>query len=233
MNVAVIPARGGSKRIPRKNIRLFCGRPIIAYSIQAALRSGLFERVIVSTDDVEIAAVARDSGAEVPFIRPVELADDLTGTTPVTQHAIRWLRGQGQLPEYACCIYATAPFVREQDLRAGWETLRQQGSEFAVSVTSFPYPVQRAVCLSSNGDIEVMFPREIGKRSQQLETVYHDAGQFYWGHADCYLETDTVFGPDTAAIVLPRHRVQDIDTEEDWRRAEYLYQALQMQGAVA
>ncbi|MDP2831869.1 MAG: pseudaminic acid cytidylyltransferase [Pseudomonadota bacterium] len=226
MKLCVIPARGGSKRIPRKNIRLFAGRPIIAWSIQAALETGLFDRVMVSTDDQEIAEVARAHGAEIPFLRPRELADDHTGTNAVTQQAIRWHNEQGMPVEIACCLYATAPFVQAGDLRAGHDRLLDSGKSFVFSVTSFPFPIQRALRLNERGEVEAMYPEYRATRSQDLEPAWHDAGQFYWGRAAAFLNDEILFSPASLPLILPRHRVQDIDTEEDWLRAELMHQAL-------
>jgi N-acylneuraminate cytidylyltransferase len=228
MNLAVIPARGGSQRIPRKNIRDFCGQPIIAYSIEAALDSGLFDRVMVSTDDEEIAAVARAFGAEAPFIRPASLADDHTGTSAVVRHAIAWQQEQGKPVDYACCIYATAPFIQVRYLREGFEKLVASGRSYVFSVTSFAFPIQRAIRLNPLGEVEALFPEHVFSRSQDLEEAYHDAGQFYWGRAQAFLEEVVAFSPASLPVILPRHLVQDIDTLEDWRRAELMYQALQL-----
>lgn len=226
MRVAVIPARGGSKRIPRKNIRSFAGRPMIGWSISAALESGCFDRVIVSTDDDEIAGVARAEGAEVPFVRPTELADDLTSTLPVIAHAVAWQAGHGPAATAVCCLYATAPFVRGADLRRGLEVLESSGADYAVSVTSYAFPVQRALRLSPAGRIEMLEPGHLNTRSQDLEEVWHDAGQFYWGRAAAWAGGVPILGPGSAPVLLPRHRVQDIDTPEDWRRAELMFRAL-------
>lgn len=226
MNVAIIPARGGSKRIPKKNIRLFEGKPIIAYSIQAALESGLFERVIVSTDDPEIARVAETYGAETPFIRPAKIADDMTGTAPVVKHAVEELVASGADVTLACCIYATAPFVRVEDLLAGQAALSAAPDKaFAFSVTSFPFPIQRALAVR-DGHIAPMYPEHAEARSQDLEEAYHDAGQFYWGRCENWLTETPLFSETSIPIILPRHRVQDIDTLEDWFRAELLFRAL-------
>lgn len=225
MNVAVIPARGGSKRIPRKNIKPFCGKPMIAWSVEAALQSGCCERVLVSTDDAEIAAVARQYGAEVPFIRPAELSDDHTGTIPVIAHAAAWLTEQGAAPQQVCCIYATAPFIAPQDIRRGLELLQANGCDYAFSVTSYPFPIQRAIRITQAGRIEMFDPEQFAVRSQDLEEAYHDAGQFYWGRSDAWLEGKAIFSPDAVPVVLPRHQVQDIDTPEDWLRAELMFKA--------
>lgn len=227
MKVAIIPARGGSKRIPRKNIRPFAGKPIIAHSIAAALDSGCFDRVIVSTDDPEIAAVAREWGAETPFVRPPELSDDHTGTNAVVKHALRWLADQGTPASHACCIYATAPFVQAGYLREGLASLLARGRGYAFSVTSFPFPIQRAVRINAEGSVEAIWPENIFRRSQDLEEAFHDAGQFYWGTAEAFLGDEVVFSPASVPVVLPRHLVQDIDTFEDWRRAELMFRVIQ------
>lgn len=226
MKVAIIPARGGSQRIPYKNISPFLGKPIIAYSIETALRSKLFDRVIVSTDDQEIADVASGFGAEIPFLRPASLADTFTGTNSVVKHAIESLVAGGDSIACACCIYATAPFLQVRYLSEGLERLLQSEKMFAFSVTTFPFPVRRAIRIAANGDVEPMFPADIMRRSQDLEEAYHDAGQFYWGKADAFLNEVATFSPASIPVILPRHLVQDIDTQEDWRRAELMYQAL-------
>lgn len=229
MKIAVIPARGGSKRIPRKNVKLFCGKTMIAWSIEAARESGLFDHIVVSTDDAEIAEIAKGHGAEVPFMRPLALSDDHTGISPVVAHAIEWYREHGHMPDPVCCIYATAPFVTAADLQRGLQTLTDTGSDFAFSVTSYAFPIQRAVTLTKEGRVEMLQPENFNTRSQDLEEAYHDAGQFYWGRAEAWLSGKPIFGPHTAAVQLPRHRVQDIDTAEDWRRAEYLFRALNLE----
>lgn len=224
MRLAVIPARGGSKRIPRKNLREFCGRPILAWSVAAALESGCFDRVVVSTEDGEIAALARTLGAEVPFERSADLADDHTGTGPVVADAVDAC-GLADT-DLACCIYATAPFVTAADLRRGLEVLEESGAEYALSVTSFPFPIQRAVRLVEGGRLEMFQPEHLLTRSQDLEEAWHDAGQFYWGRARAWRAGTPLFSRDAAPVPLPRHRVQDIDTPEDWTRAELLFRAL-------
>jgi pseudaminic acid cytidylyltransferase len=228
MKLAVIPARGGSKRIPRKNIKLFSGKPMIAWSIAAALESGCFDRVVVSTDDEEIAAVATHHGAEVPFVRPPELSDDHTGTDAVIRHAIEWFSERGQMPVQVCCIYATAPFVRADDIRRGLAVLTDAGSDYAFSVTSFPSRIQRAIRITAQGRVEMFYPEYFNARSQDLEEAFHDAGQFYWGRASAWLTREMIYGPDAVAVQLPRYRVQDIDTTEDWEMAEYLFLAINL-----
>jgi pseudaminic acid cytidylyltransferase len=227
VKIAIIPARGGSKRIPRKNIRSFAGKPIIAYSISAAQDSRLFDRVIVSTDDEEIATVAREFGAETPFTRPAALADDFTGTNTVAKHAIQWLLEQGCAIEYACCIYATAPFLRTRYLRMGLDKLIASDKSFAFSVTSFPFPIWRAVRILPDGTVDAVYPENSSKRSQDLEEAYHDAGQFYWGTARAFLDEVVTFSPASVPVVLPRYLVHDIDTLEDWKRAELMFEVLQ------
>lgn len=228
MKLAVIPARGGSKRIPRKNIKLFCGRPIIAYAIDAALASGVFDRVIISTDDPDIASVGRTSGAEVPFVRPRELSDDHTPTVPVVRHAIEWVTGSWGRVSSVCCIYSTAPFVLSEDIRMAYSRLlREQVSGYVFSATSFPFPIQRAFRIKKDGCCEMFYPENYNVRSQDLEEAYQDAGQFYWGSAQSYLSNKIFFSNDSKPYLIPRHRVQDIDTSEDWMRAEIMWRVLQ------
>ena len=225
MNLAIIPARGGSKRIPIKNIKEFAGKPLIAYSIDAAKSSGLFDKIIVSTDSEQVAEIARHYGAEVPFLRPAELSNDIIGTRPVTSHAIKYCIDHFFEPEFCCCIYATAPFLQAQYLQSGLAQLKQNNDKcFAFSVTSFPFPIQRAISINE-AKISPIFPDQIGKRSQDLEEAYHDAGQFYWGRTSDYLSSKGIFSNYSIPVVLPRHLVQDIDTPEDWHRAELMYQA--------
>lgn len=231
VNLAIIPARGGSKRIPRKNLRDFCGSPIIAHSIRTALQSGFFDHVVVSTDDDEIAETARTEGAKVPFVRPAELSGDHAGTQAVTRHAIQACRALGWPVELACCMYATAPFVLPQDLGRGRNALHDARVQYAFSATSFEFPVQRAIRLDAAGCVSPVWPQEIPRRSQDLEPLFHDAGQFYWGRADAFLTELPLFAPHSAAVLMPRHRVQDIDTEEDWVRAEWMYRAWKAGGA--
>ncbi len=224
MRLAIVPARGGSRRIPRKNVRDFCGKPMIAWSIEAALQSGCFERVVVSTDDAQIAELARAHGADTPFVRPPELSDDHTATLPVIAHAADAL-GVADT-DLVCCIYATAAFVRPEDLQRGLALLESSDAEYAFSVTSFAFPIQRAIRVLESGRVEMFDPGQFNTRSQDLEHAYHDAGQFYWGRARAWRSQLPIFGPRSAAVLLPRHRVQDIDTPEDWTRAEWMFRAL-------
>lgn len=227
MRVAIIPARGGSKRIPRKNIKSFAGLPIIAYSIKAALESNLFDRIIVTTDDEEIADVARSFGAEIPFIRPKELSDDHTATIPVIAHAIQTLQKQSVI-HAVCCIYATAPFIRSQDIVTAYNALITQNKHYAFPVTTFPFPIFRSVKRDDAGNIEMFWPQHFATRSQDLEEAYHDVGQFYWGTPDAWLGGKPIFSEAATTIVLPRHLVQDIDTPEDWHRAELMHKVLSL-----
>lgn len=231
MRIAVIPARGGSKRIPRKNVKLFAGRPMITWSIEAAQASGLFDRIVVSTDDQEVADVAQASGAEVPFLRPAELADDYTPTIPVISHAIRWVAEHWAVPTLTCCIYATAPFIRASDLIRGAAMLDETDADFALPVTSYPFPIQRAVRLNCQGRMEMFSPEHAQTRSQDLVEAYHDVGQFYWGRTNAWLTETSLIGSCSVPIVIPRHRAQDIDTHEDWLRAEIMFSTLAKLGA--
>ena len=229
MKVAIIPARGGSKRIPRKNIKAFHGKPMIAYSIEAALLSGCFDKVIVSTDDVEIAEVSRNHGALVPFLRPTEISDDYSTTMDVMEHAIRWCQSEGWDLEAICCLYATAPFVLPNDLNRGYQLLQDSDVQFTFSATTFPFPIQRALKLDKNSSVSMFAPENEQIRSQDLEEAYHDAGQFYWGRKNAFLNKLSIFSPHSKAVLLPRCRVQDIDTQEDWELAEALYSALKLE----
>jgi len=228
VNVALIPARGGSKRIPRKNIRPFDGRPIIAYSIDAARDSGLFDRIMVSTDDDEIARVATALGAHVPFLRPPDLSDDHAGTVAVVRHALAWLTNSGAPAKQLCCLYATAPFTTAQDLRDA-HALLTRDIDFVFTATAFEFPVQRALLRDEGGLVRPMFEQWIGMRSQDLPPALHDAGQFYWGWPQAWHAHETIFKARARAHELPTHRVQDIDTPEDWTRAELLYRLLKEQ----
>ncbi|MEZ9778842.1 pseudaminic acid cytidylyltransferase [Vibrio sp. 10N.261.54.A5] len=223
MKIAIIPARGGSKRIPRKNIKDFHGKPMIAYSIEAALTSGCFDKVIVSTDDAEIAEVARAYGADTPFLRPVNISDDYATTMDVMEHAIQWCLKEGWELEAVCCLYATAPFVRASDLQKGHDLLNNSDAEYVFSATSFPFPIQRAIKLDNSGSVSMFSPENELVRSQDLEEAYHDAGQFYWGRSEAFLNKLSVFSPHSKVVLLPRSRVQDIDTLEDWVSAEHLF----------
>lgn len=228
--IAIIPARGGSQRIPGKNIKLFAGKPMIAHSIQTALQSTLFDRVVVSTDDDRIAEVARVVGAEVSFVRPAELADHHTGTSPVVDHALRWLFDHGDHPEWVCCMYATAPFIRVKYLMEGFEWVASGRAASAFAVTTFPHPIERAWHLDEAGFLEMIWPEHRMTRSQDLPPAYHDAGQFYWSSALGFLEHKRFSVSPVHPVLIPRHLAQDIDTPEDWERAEVMYDVLSRRG---
>lgn len=228
MRLAVIPARGGSKRIPRKNIKQFCGKPMMAWSIEAACQSGSFDRIIVSTDDEEIAEVARQYGAEVPFMRPAKLSGDYVGTIPVIHHAVDAISAQGAAVTQACCLYATAPFVSAGDLRSGQELLQETGADYVFSVTSYAFPIQRAIFVKEDGHLEMFNPEHFNTRSQDLTEAFHDAGQFYWGQGEAWSEERIIFGARSVPLILPRYRVQDIDSSEDWERAEWMFKAMRL-----
>jgi pseudaminic acid cytidylyltransferase len=224
--VAIVPARGGSKRIPKKNIKSFAGKPIIAYPIKCAREAGLFDRIVVSTDSQEIAQVAREWGAEVPFVRPAELSNDFADTSAVILHTLNWLKGYDALPEYFCCIYATAPFLQAESLKQGLNRLRQTEAITAFSVASFAYPIFRALKTDEEGYLKMFWSKHKNTRSNDLPKAYHDAGQFYWAHTQRFLKEETFFSSKAVPVVLPRHLVQDIDTPEDWVVAEHMYKAL-------
>jgi pseudaminic acid cytidylyltransferase len=225
-NLCVIPARGGSKRIPGKNINDFCGKPIIAYSIEAAIKSALFEHIVVSTDSEEIAEVAIKHGAEVPFLRPKELSDDFTPTRPVVNHAISEVTKIYNRPYFVCCLYSTAPFIRTEDLVKGYNYVFNNDIDFAFSVTSYAFPIQRALKLSDEGYVVMFQPEHLLTRSQDLEEAYHDAGQFYWGKTSSFMDNRLTYESKSVPIILPRRLVQDLDTMEDWERAIYMYKAM-------
>lgn len=223
-SIALIPARGGSKRIPRKNIKNFHGKPLIAYSIEVAKASNLFDDIVVSTDDKEIAMIAKEYGADV-IMRPDELADDYTGTEDVVTHAIEYLEEDGKKFDFLCTIYATAPFLQTKYLHEAFEKLKNTNAVNAFSATSMPFPIQRTFKITKNGRCEMFTPEYFSSRSQDLEEAYQDAGQFYWTNIT-KRSKNIMFGSDSIAIILPRYLVQDIDTLEDWERATILYEIL-------
>jgi N-acylneuraminate cytidylyltransferase len=232
MRLCVIPARGGSKRIPHKNIKSFCGQAVIGYSIKAALESKCFDKVIVSTDNSEIAEVAKIFDAGVPFVRPQSLSDDFTSTMPVIKHAIEWFDEQNETPSEVCCLYATAPFVTSNAIQMSYDQMQQTQADYCFTVTSFAFPIQRAFKITEENRLEMFYPENLEKRSQDLEESYHDAGQFYWGKADSFRQNKTLFSKAASPYILPRYLVQDIDTPEDWRRAELMYQVLKKGGGL-
>lgn len=230
MKLALIPARGGSKRIPRKNIRPFRGRPVIAYAIAAARASGLFDRIIVSTDDEEIAEVAERSGAEAPFRRPPELADDHATTLAVIRHALDWADGTGLEVSHLCCLYPATPLMRSEDIVRAFALLEAEGADYCFPVTAFPFPIQRAVRIREDERLEMFEPCRFETRSQDLEPAFHDAGQFYWGRPEAFRRGEPMFSPAAVPLRLPRWRVVDIDTPEDWQRAELVFDLVERMG---
>ena len=223
MNVAVIPARGGSKRIPRKNIKEFCGKSMIAWPIDFTKQSNLFDHILVSTDDEEIAEISKSCGADVPFMRPAELSDDYVGTAEVIAHAVSWMHEQGWQVDAVCCIYATSVFLNKDDLVKGFEALNTGKWKYAFSVTDFEYPIFRSFKEIPSGGVEMFFSEYFKKRSQDLPIALHDAAQFYWGKPDAWLSSLKMFERHSYPVIIPRWRVQDIDTEDDWKRAELLF----------
>lgn len=225
MKLCVIPARGGSKRIPRKNIRIFCGKPMIAWAIDCAIQSRLFDKIIVSTDDESIADVARDAGAETPFLRPAALADDLTPTVPVIAHAVEACEKIGWRIEYACCIYPCVPFLEISDLEQAFELMQNNNAFFSYPVTDYSHPIQRAMRRLPSGQMQFLQPEHEIARTQDLERMYHDTGQFYWGKASAW-KAHMKMHTAGIGLVVPNWRVVDIDNEEDWIRGELLYQVV-------
>lgn len=226
MNVCIIPARGGSKRIPKKNIKLFCGKPIIIWSIEIAIASECFDKIIISTDDLKISKLAKKYKVEVPFKRPKKISDDKTGTVEVVSHAIKWLIKNNQKPEYVCCIYATAPFIKLSDLKNGLKILKNSNCSYVFPATHYSYPVQRSFKIKKNKQLKMLYPHHLNSRSQDLEDVYHDAGQFYWGKTDAWLQNRPIFNKNTKLISVPRYRALDIDTIDDWIIAERMFEYL-------
>lgn len=226
MNVAIIPARGGSKRIPRKNIKNFLGKPMIAYSIEAAIEAKIFDKVIVSTDDREIAKISERFGAEIPFIRPAEISDDYTGTHEVIGHAVTEMINDGCNISYACAIYPTAPLIQIKDIINGFEMIQSGKWDSVFAATTFNYPIFRSFKKMEAGGLEMFFPEFYKSRSQDLPTALHDAGQFYWARPSIWMKEPQGFNLRSNVIVLPSWRVVDIDDLEDWKRAEIAYKNL-------
>lgn len=223
--VAIITARGGSKRIPRKNIKDFFGHPIMTYSIDAAKAAGCFDEVMVSTDDKEIAQVARQCGAEVPFMRSAATSNDFATTADVLVEVISEYAKKGRAFKYACCIYPTAPFISPEKLKRGFDLLETSDADSAVPVVRFGFPIQRAFKMDS-GKVSMIWPENRDKRSQDLMPAYHDAGQFYWLRTESFLMKKALFTDNTMGIEIPESEVQDIDNEEDWKVAEFKYRIL-------
>lgn len=225
MIVAIIPARGGSKRIKNKNIKSFFGQPLITYAIQAAKKAQLFDKIIVTTDSEEIAEVAKNEGADVPFMRPANLSDDYTPTIPVLKHAIKWLLEQNISIEYFCCIYAN-PFVTAENIIKGFNLLKEKDATSVVPVTTFSFPIFRGVMINENGQLEFVFPEKSVTRHQDLPEVYQDTGQFYWWNCKTFMEINEVEKlqkTNRYPLIIQRYIAQDLDKPEDWEIAEKLY----------
>tara|TARA_B110000503_G_C6954902_1_gene332566 strand:+ start:71 stop:754 length:684 start_codon:yes stop_codon:yes gene_type:complete len=222
MKIAIIPARGGSKRILRKNIKIFNGKPVIAWAIIAAQKSKIFDIILVSTDDDEIKSVAEKYGAIVPFIRPANIADAHTPTVPVISHAVKEIDRLYQYVEYACCIYPCNPFLLVSDLVKAFDMIKSTGVDFVYPIVEYPHSVFRSMRKSTNGNMDFLYPEYELTRTQDLEKTFHDAGQFYWGKAESWRELKKMH-TDGLGIEIPSYRVVDIDTEDDWKRAELLF----------
>lgn len=224
-NIAIIPARGGSKRIPHKNIKPFLGKPIIAYSIEAAQKSGLFSELMVSTDDNEIAEMAKKYGATVPFFRSPQTANDFATIGEVIEEVLLNYQKQGKMFENVCCLLATAPFINTKRLMEAYDLMIEKKYDSVFPIVRFSYPIQRALRLS-DGNVSMFQPENFAKRSQDLEPAYHDSGQFYWMKVEEFMKQKRFFSKNSGAIILPETEVQDIDSEEDWKLAEWKYKML-------
>ena len=226
-NIAIIPARGGSKRIPKKNIRDFCGKPIIAYSIETALESNLFGEVMISTDDDEIAEVAKKYGAKIPFMRSAKNADDFATTYDVLQEVLHTYKQKGKEFEYGCCVYPTAPFITAKKVTEAYNLLTEKKFDTVLTVVAFSYPIWRSL-KKEDDKITMWWPENVNKRSQDLPIAYHDAGQFYFFNTEQILKTGLLFTSNVGAIVTDELHVQDIDSLQDWKLAELKYQLMRM-----
>jgi pseudaminic acid cytidylyltransferase len=226
--VAIITARGGSKRIPRKNIKLFLDKPIIAYSIEAALESGCFDEVMVSTDDPEIKAVAESFGANVPFIRSSENSNDFATTVEVIKEVINQYKSLGNVFDYGCCLYPTAPFINSTNLKKALELISSGNYDSVFPLVKFSYPIQRGLKVENN-KVAFIWPENRSIRSQDLTPAYHDAGQFYWFNSERILFSNSIITDNSGFIELSESEVQDIDTIDDWKLAEFKYQFLKNQ----
>ena len=219
-NICIIPARGGSKRIPRKNIKEFLGKPIIAYSIEAAINSRLFDEVMVSTDDMEIAEIALRFGARVPFLRSKENSDDFSGTVDVIIEVLKNYNIPLNENHNICCLYPTAPLVTVDSIKSAFELLVNKKYDTVFPVTKFSYPIQRAIKIDENQKVNMIWPENMDKRSQDLPSTYHDAGQFYWMTSNSIIKSKKIFSKNSGVIIINEINVQDIDTLEDWKIAE-------------
>lgn len=220
MTICIIPARGGSKRIPRKNIKDFNGKPMIQWSIEAAIASNVFDNIIVSTDDDEIAEIASSIGAWVPFSRPKKLSDDFTNTTDVIAHATKWCLNQGLDSDIICCLYATSPFILPSDLAKAHRIINTKNWQYVFSVSEYSSPIFRSFEQLESGGVKMFFPENFEIRSQDLPKALCDAGMFYMGKSEAWLQNLRIFDDHSFPLKIPSWRVQDIDTPEDWERAE-------------
>lgn len=227
MKIAVIPARGGSKRIPRKNIKVFNNKPMILWALNTAKESGMFDHIIVSSDDEEIIEISKEFGAEVPFIRPKEISDDHTPTVPVISHALKECINLGWPVEYACCIYPCVPFLRSSDLINSFEIIKNSQADFVYPVAEYAHPIQRAMRQLDSGKMQFIDPSNEMTRTQDLEKTYHDAGQFYWGKKDAWINEKKMHS-DGVGMQIENWRVVDIDNHDDWKRAEILYNLINL-----
>lgn len=224
--LAIITARGGSKRIPRKNIKEFCGKPIMAYSIEAAKQADVFDEIMVSTDDEEIAEVGRKFGAVVPFFRSPKTSDDFATTADVLTEVLTEYEKMGKKFTHICCIYPTAPFVTARNLKQAMELLVEKQADSVMPVVKFSFPPQRSVVVGENGNLVPKWEEYMNCRSQDLEPFYHDCGQFYCLNVARFLEEKKMIMSNTRPLFMDEMQVQDIDTEEDWRIAEMKYRIL-------
>jgi len=226
MKIAVIPARGGSKRIPKKNIKNFCGQPIISLAIRAAQKTKIFDKIIVSTDSKIIAKIARKYRAEVPFLRPKKLSDDKTGTAEVIAHAIKWLKKNNYKPTAVCCIYPTSALIFPKDIKDAYKKFSSGKWNYVFSATSFVTQIQKAFQKNKKRGLKMFFPKMSNKRSQDFKKAYHDAALFYWGKPESWIKNKKIYSKNSAIKYIPRWRACDIDTFEDWEQAEIFYKSL-------
>ena len=226
MKIALLPARKGSKRIRNKNIKDFCGKPIIAWSIQSALKANIFDKIIVSTDSKDIANIAKKFGADSYFLRPKNLSDDNTGIQDVMNHAVKWMSDSEWQVSYVCCVYPASPLINPYDIIKGYELIKTEQWSYCLTASQFPSSVYRSFKENNSGGIKMLFPENFKKRSQDLPSLYFDAAQFIWGTLDAWKGKDFLFGKKTSIIKLPFWRVQDIDTIDDWQRAESIFKKI-------
>ena len=226
IKIAIIPARSGSKRVPKKNIKSFFGKPLIAHTIIKLKKSKIFDHIIVSTDSKKIASISKKYGADVPFLRPKNLSGDKPGTFQVLKHAVSWLNKKGFDPELVCCVYPTAVLLQIKDLKYGLKAIKTKKWNYVISATTFEHPIFRSFKNTTKGKIKLIYPKKIEKNTQNFEDVYHDAGQFYWGKKESWLKKSKIIGPRSKMIPIPRWRTQDIDTMNDWHKAKIIFQLL-------